>query len=209
MRKLFYLIIGFFLLGFAQLTHPWKLDLDKEDIKIYVRKSDSSSIKEYKAVMEVKSPMDTVLKKILDIKNLKNWSYKTNNSVLIKKLSDTSWVFYIQNNFDWPIKDRDHVSKVVLTRKKKECTIMLSDANNIVKVNPKIIRIKRFRGFWNLKKIDESTTLVTQQLFGDPEANVPAFVINSMLSKAPYETFKVMKYQLENRTKNSVGKNKN
>ena len=82
-------------------------------------------------------------------------------------------------------------------------------ANNVVKENPKIIRIKRFRGFWDLKKIDERTTQVTQQLFGDPQANVPSFIVNSMLSKAPYETFKAMKHQLENRTKNSVGKNKN
>lgn len=209
MRKFLYLFLWFLLLGFVQTPNPWKLDLDKDDVKVYVRKTDSSSIKEYKAVMVVKAPMDTVLKKILDIKNLKTWSYKTNGSTLIKKLSDTSWVFYIQNNFDWPVKDRDHVSKVVLFKKKKECTITLVAANNIVKENPKIIRIKRFRGFWNLKKVDEKSTIVTQQLFGDPEANVPSFIVNSMLSKAPYETFKAMKNQLENRTKNSVGKNKN
>ena len=209
MNKLFCLFLGLVFLGFPQKHRTWQLDINKEGIKVYVRKTDSSAIKEYKAVMKVKAPMDVVLKKILDIKNLKNWSYKTDKSSEVRKLSNTSWIFYIQNDFDWPVKKRDHVSKVVVHKTKKECRVILTPVNNEVKVNPKIIRIKRFKGFWHLEKIDGQNTVVTQQMFGDPEANAPSFIVNSMLSKAPYETFKKMRSQLEEGTKNSVGKNKN
>lgn len=208
MHKLLVIVFCFLFSGFALWQNPWELVVNKEEIKIYVRKSDSSSIKEYRAMMLVKAPMDSVIKKILDVKNLKTWNYKTTNTSLVKKISDTSWVFYMQNDLDWPIKDRDHVSRVVMKKMKKECIITLTPENNLIKENPDFIRVKNFRGIWFLKKIDEKQTQIIQQLYGDPESYVPAFIINSMLTKAPFETFKLMRSQLEKSNK-SVSNSKN
>ncbi|MEO8517245.1 MAG: START domain-containing protein [Flavobacterium sp.] len=208
MHKLFVIVFSFMFCGFVLLPNPWELAVNKDEIKIYVRKSDSTSIKEYKAIMNVKVPMDSVIRKILDVKNLRTWNYKTTKTSLIKKISDTSWVFYMQNDLDWPIKDRDHVSRVVMKRTKKECIITLTPENNLIKENPDFIRIKRFKGIWVLKKIDEKQTQIVQQLYGDPESYVPSFIINSMLTKAPFETFKAMRSQLEKSNK-SVSNYKN
>lgn len=200
MMKLLSCILVIFCFGWFQSKNAWVLDVNKENIKVFVRKSDSSSIKEYRAMMVVKSPLDTVLKTILDIKNLKKWSYKTSVSNQVKKLSDSSWVFYIQNNLDWPIKDRDHVSKVVLKKKKKEYIISLTPANGFVKETPKMVRIKNFKGFWDLKKVDDDHTQVIQQMFGDPQISAPSFIVNGVLSKAPYESFKNLRKILEQKT---------
>lgn len=192
------LLVG---IGFYQSSHPWMVDVNKDNVKVLIRKSDSSSIKEYQAIMTVKSPIDTVLKTILDIKNLKKWSYKTSESYQVKKLSDSSWIFYIRNNLDWPIKDRDHVSKVVLKKKKRDYFIYLNPANTMVKEYPKIIRIKKFKGYWYLKKMDAEHTQIVQQMFGDPEVTAPAFIVNGVLSKAPFETFKNLRKFLEQKEK--------
>ncbi len=208
MYKLVLLVLSFVFFGFAIQQKPWELALNKNEIKVYVRKVDTTNIKEYKAIMNVKSPMDSVINKILDVKNLKNWNYKVKTAVLIKKTSDSSWIFYMQNDFDWPIKDRDHISRVVLQKKKNECVITLTPENKLIKENPNFIRVKNFKGTWVLKKINDKQTQVMQQLLGDPESNVPSFIINSLLVKAPYETFVAMRNQLENPKKGvSISKN--
>lgn len=196
MQKLIFIIcFGFF--GVVVQQRPWGLAVDKDNIKVYTRKTDSASIKEYKVTMVVKSPIDTVLKKVLDIKNLKKWSYRIAESSLVKKINDSTWVFYIHNDVEWPVKDRDHVSKVQLKKKKNEYNIVLTPYNNFVKEKEDIVRLTHFKGVWTLKKIEAHQTQVTQQLYGDPESNIPPFFIKMLIAKAPYHTFKNMKNQLE------------
>lgn len=190
----------FVLFGFVCQQKPWELAVNKEGIKVYTRKTDSTAIKEYKVTTVVKSPIDTVLKKILDIKNLKKWSYRIAESSLVKKMNDSTWIFYIHNDVEWPVKDRDHVSKVQLKKKKDEYTVILMPYNNFVKEKVDIVRLTHFRGVWTLKKIEANQTQVTQQLYGDPESNIPPFFINMMIAKAPFHTFKNMKSQLEAKT---------
>ena len=199
MQKLIY-ILGVVFFGIFYQQKPWDLVVNKDNIKVYTRKTDSTSIKEYKVTMQVKSPIDTVVKKILDIKNLKNWSYRIAESSLVKKINDSTWVFYIHNDVEWPVKDRDHVSKVQFKKKNNEYHILLTPYNNFVKEKENVVRLTRFRGVWTLKKIDAAYTQVTQQLYGDPESNIPPFFINMMIAKAPFQTFKNMKSQLEAKT---------
>ena len=188
------------LFGFLIQQKPWELAVDKEGIKVYTRITDSTSIKEYKVTTVIKSPLDTVLKKILDIKNLKKWSYHIAESALVKKINDSTWIFYIHNDIEWPVKDRDHVSKVQLKKKKEEYNVILTPYNNFVKEKEDVVRLTKFKGMWVLKKLSANQTQVTQQLYGDPESNIPPFFINMMIAKAPFHTFKNMKSQLEART---------
>lgn len=196
MYKLAY-FFSFVLFGFLFQQKPWQLAVNKEGIKVYTRKTDSTSIKEYKVTTVVKSPIDTVLKKILDIKNLKKWSYRIAESSLVKKMNDSTWVFYIHNDVEWPVMDRDHVSKVQLKKKKNEYNMLLTPYNNFVKEKENVVRLTKFKGLWILKKTGPNQTEVTQQLYGDPESNIPSFFINMMIAKAPFHTFKNMKNQLE------------
>lgn len=175
----------------------WELATNSNDIKIYTRKIDSTAFKEYLATTIINAPIDSISKKITDIKKLHLWNYKTTANTILKKPNDSTWVIYMQNNLDWPVKDRDHVSKVVLYKKKTEQFIYLTPENNFLKTKSNLIRIKKFKGFWHLKKITENKTQVSQQMYGNPEGNLPAVLVNTMLTKAPLETFKKLKQQLE------------
>lgn len=197
------IILILFLLfsGFVFPQKSWDLTLNKDGIKVYTRKMDSVAIKEYKVTMQVNVPIDTVLKKVLDIKKLKYWSYRIAESDLVKKINDSTWIFYIHNDVEWPVKDRDHVSKVQLQKRNEVYKVLLTPYNNFVREKKDIVRITKFRGLWTLKKIDSGRTQVTQQLYGDPELNIPPFFINMMIAKAPFYTFKNMKSQLESKAK--------
>ncbi|WP_313806237.1 START domain-containing protein [Flavobacterium sp.] len=185
----------------AQKKSKTELAIDKEGIKIYLTKLDTTPFKEYRAVMTVKANIDTVAKQILDIKSLQKWNYKTRTSELIRKTSDTSWIFYMVHHLGWPVQDRDHVSRVTLTKKANEQTITILPANNIVKEKEGILRLKNFRGFWYLKKISENQTLVIQQVYGNPGGSMPAFMVNMVVTKGPFESFRELRKRVENLNK--------
>nr|MBP8066366.1 hypothetical protein [Flavobacterium sp.] len=87
-----------FAMFFGHSQKKTNLALDKEGIKIYLTKLDTTPFKEYKAIMTVKANIDTVAKQILDIKSLQKWNFKTRKSELIRKVSDTSWIFYMNHH---------------------------------------------------------------------------------------------------------------
>lgn len=177
------------------------LALDKEGIKIYLTQLDTTPFKEYRAVMTVKANIDSVAKQILDIKSLQKWNFKTRKSELIRKVSDTSWIFYMNHQLGWPLQDRDHVSRVTLIKKNKEQTITILPANNVLKEKQGIVRLTNFKGFWYLKKISEQQTLVVQQIYGNPGGNIPAFMVNMVVTKGPFESFKELRKRVENLNK--------
>ncbi len=199
-----YFFSAFFLLFAMFFGHSQKktnLALDKEGIKIYLTKLDTTPFKEYKAIMTVKANIDTVAKQILDIKSLQKWNFKTRKSELIRKVSDTSWIFYMNHHLGWPVQDRDHVSKVTLIKKEFEQTITIFPANNVLKEKEGIIRLTNFKGFWYLKKISDNQTLVMQQIYGNPGGSIPAFMVNMVVTKGPFESFKELRKRVENLNK--------
>lgn len=199
-----YISATLFLLFAVLQGHSQKktnLALDKEGIKIYLTKLDTTPFKEYKAIMTVKANIDSVAKQILDIKSLQKWNFKTRKSELIRKVSDTSWIFYMNHHLGWPIQDRDHVSKVTLIKKEAEQTITIFPANNVLKEKEGIVRLKNFKGYWYLKKISENQTLVMQQIYGNPGGSIPAFMVNMVVTKGPFESFKELRKRVENLNK--------
>lgn len=193
----FFLLIGFF----AYSQKKTELALDKEGIKIYLTKFDTTAFKEYRAVMTVNANVDTVVKQLIDVKNLQKWNFKTRYSELIKKISDTSWYFYMRHHLGWPLQDRDHVSRVTLIRKKNERTILIQPGNRLLKEKSDCVRLTNFKGFWCLKQINPKQTLVIQQVYGDPEGTVPAFMVNMVVTKGPFESFKALRKRVENLNK--------
>lgn len=190
-----------FAMFFGHSQKKTNLALDKEGIKIYLTKLDTTPFKEYRAIMTVKANIDSVAKQILDIKSLQKWNFKTRKSELIRKVSDTSWIFYMNHHLGWPIQDRDHVSKVTLIKKEAEQTITIFPANNVLKEKEGIVRLKNFKGYWYLKKISENQTLVMQQIYGNPGGSIPAFMVNMVVTKGPFESFKELRKRVENLNK--------
>lgn len=182
--------------GYAQTD--WELKKNEDGIQVYTRELGKSSIKEFKVVSVFQTNMSSIIDKITDAENLKNWNYRTTKSKLLERVSDSVFVVYMYNDFPWPIKDRDHVSKLVLL-KESDSTVKINITSLFQKV-PKdnnTIRIEEFSGFWLIEKIDDGVR-VTQQMHGEPKGNVPSVIINATLTKAPFNTLKNLKTVLSN-----------
>ena len=88
-----------------------------------------------------------------------------------------------------------------VNKKEAEQTITIFPANNVLKEKEGIIRLTNFKGFWYLKKISDNQTLVMQQIYGNPGGSIPAFMVNTVVTKGPVESFKELRKRVENLNK--------
>lgn len=198
MKKCCFLLLLFscYLSSYSQSV--WELEKDASGIQVYTRTVSISSIKEYKATTLIKTSLESLVNKILDGEHLKDWNYKTTKSSLLEKKSDNEYLVYMYNDLPWPAKNRDHISELkldVVNSLLTKISIKSSPKKLIEKKG--VIRVVDFSGFWLLEKTKLGVK-VTQQMYGDPGGSLPAFIVNSMLVNAPFNTFKQLKEQLDN-----------
>ncbi|MCF8713417.1 lipid-binding protein [Joostella atrarenae] len=200
MKPLF--VICFLLIVFSSYCQEqeWELKRNTNNIQVYTRELDSTKINEYKAILKVNTSLEKVLEVLTDGNGLKNWNYKTPESELIAKISETEFIVWMQNDLPWPISDRDNISRVTINQISEEVyKIDISPADSTyIKANKNVIRMDNFKGNWLIRNVDKNTVEITQQMYGDPNGNLPAWLINSILTTFPYHSFEKLKGILEN-----------
>ena len=193
------LLCSLFILGsfFSYSQGPWELKKSKNGIKVYVREVPSSKIHEFKAVTLLNADFDEVVDLIKDGDNLKNWNYKTSDSKTIKVISPSERIIWMKNDLPWPVRNRDHVTHMKIERiSEDEVKIwLMPDSSGTVPEKEGLVRIVDFNGYWLVKKVLGQVE-VTHQLFGDPNGKLPTWLLNTLLTKAPYTSFSNMKAQL-------------
>lgn len=174
-------------LSFSQ--NEWDLKKEDSHIKIYTRDASNSALKEFKAVTILDTDSKYILEELLTAPDYYE-DCEPNISYYVKKLNENQHVFYAYKDLPWPIKDRDIIT--LLSVKEINSTtvkLTLESLPNELPEKNKTIRVKKLMGHWLLEEMDGKTK-VTQQLFLNPEGSLPPFIINSLLIKGPYKTFK-------------------
>ncbi|NQY04650.1 MAG: lipid-binding protein [Flavobacteriaceae bacterium] len=168
----------------------WTLKKNGDSIKVFTRETNDLKLKEYKAITYVDTFKENVLSVILDAKNIKDWNYKTSESYLIKKEGDSIHHVYMYNDMPWPVSNRDFISKLTVKYPDEHSIKVLIEPgdSSLVPEKENVIRMKTFEGYW---LIEEKNDLIkiTQQLYGNPEGNLPSFFINTAIVSAPFNTF--------------------
>ncbi|WP_298901282.1 START domain-containing protein [uncultured Psychroserpens sp.] len=169
--------------------NEWTLKKDDDNIKIYTRDAANSNIKEFKAVTTIDTGSKHILDELLTAPDYYE-NCEPNTSYYVKKLNENQHVFYAHKDLPWPIKDRDIITLLTVNKiNSKTIKLTLESLPEELPKKDKTIRVKKLMGHWLLEEV-EGKTKVTQQLFLNPEGSLPSFVVNSLLIKGPYKTFK-------------------
>lgn len=201
MKKIYIKNISFFLLILIPLTiwsqDDWSLSKDSEGIKIWVRNFEDSRYKEYKAVTSIKTTLDKVIQELLTAPRY-NHNCEDGVSHLVKVSDNKDYIFYVKNDFPWPITDRDVVSKLKLNKiSNNKVELSISSASTEVPEVKNILRVRELVGHWLLEE-KNGYVQVTQQLYVNPEGTLPSFITNSLLVLGPFRTFQNLRSTLEN-----------
>ena len=161
----------------------WKLKKEENNIKIFLRKTFEEK-QEYLAETIINKDMNSIYKEIIDYNNSHKWMYKLESSKILDKKNDS--LFYVQFTVEmsWPLKKRDLVSDVKITKNKDLITISLESTPDYIESSDNFIRIDDSKSKWVLSKIDNETTKVSLQSYAIIDG-IPSFIVDMFIVEGP------------------------
>ncbi len=184
----------------------WELAKDEDGIKVYTREVKGAEIKEYKAVMNLKTSLSSLVALLKDVPAYKAWIYTTEKSEALKKINPRESIIYSMNNTPWPISDRDTVfyNSINQDPKRLIVTIKITGKNDYIPEKSNLVRIKTMNGSWRFIPKDNGIVEVNYQMHNDPGGNIPSWFINLVVVKQPFETLmKIKKIIMQDKYQNA------
>ena len=186
-----FLILYLNIISFEGITdniNDWILKKNENNIKVYLRKNEKNT-SEYLAETVIGSDIESILKFILDFDNSYKWMYRLEESKILEKSNDTLFYVYFKMEMGWPLKKRDLVSDVKISREDNIVTVDLTSTPGYIPLDKNLIRIIDSKSTWTLSKIDSNKTKVTLQSYAEID-NIPSFVIDMFILDGPLHSMK-------------------
>ena len=183
MFKYFILFSIFLFLDQKEFPTDWVLKKDKNQIKVYLRNLDYNS-QQYRAETIVEADINSVSSHILDFNNSFKWMYKLKSSKILSKKSDNLFYVYFTVKMNWPLKNRDLVSDVIVSKTENKVIIELNSVPGYVEINPNFERIKDTKSVWKIEYLTKNKTKVSLQSYAVIEG-IPTFISDFFILESP------------------------
>lgn len=186
------------LLAFLSLTSfhrqqngsEWVYEQSKKGIKVFTKKSKWGHLRDAKAVMQVAKTPEQMLKLLTDFDNYHTWMPRCSKSRLLARLSDSEFIVHMHFEAPWPVKDRDCVVRVKITKDAKTGIITLTQTSEpkYLKNQDDVVRIEQLVSTWKLIPKDGGTEIVNEYA-SNPGGNIPDWMVNTESVDQPMQTF--------------------
>ncbi len=161
----------------------------RHNIKAYVKNEDGKSIRSFKVEALFDYPIDVVARLQSDVDNYKRWYFEVLESKLLKKISNTEFIFYLVHNAPVGLADRDVVMKATIepmTSKKPYVIIKMVSLRDYLPTQKPYERMETEDYIIKLTPQGDNKTLLESEGFIDPGATAPSWAVNFIQGKAPY-----------------------
>ena len=180
----YFILFSIFLFSYQkEFPTDWVLKKDKNQIKVYLRNLDYNS-QQYRAETIVESDINSVSSYILDFNNSFKWMYKLKSSKILSKKSDSLFYVYFTIKMNWPLKNRDLVSDVIVSKTENKVIIELNSVPGYVEINPNFERIKDTKSVWKIEYLTKNKTKVSLQSYAVIEG-IPTFISDFFILESP------------------------
>lgn len=191
-----FLMILFVSIVYAQDT--WKLEKDKQGIKVFTRKATKSNIKDSKTELIVKGTPDEVIKEFRNVSNHKMWMHRIGTSELVKKINDNEFYAYYVAKAPWPVTDRDVVAHYNIKKESNgNYVINCVGKPNEIPVKEGRVRVPKLNASWEITANKNGTTKIVYITSSEAGGSIPDWLANSSASDTPFETVAALKSIVE------------
>jgi len=180
----YFILFSIFLFSYQkEFPTDWILKKDKNQIKVYLRNLDYNS-QQYRAETIVEADINSVSSHILDFNNSFKWMYKLKSSKILSKKSDSLFYVYFTIKMNWPLKNRDLVSDVIVSKTENKVIIELNSVPGYVEINPNFERIMDTKSVWEIEYLTKNKTKVSLQSYAVIEG-IPTFISDFFILESP------------------------
>ena len=177
----------------------WTLKKDKNGIRVFSGKNKGFKFNELKVETLFEGKISQLAAVIFDLKNQKNWVYKTVKSELLKTVSATDVFYYTEIEVPWPFNNRDMAVHMTVQQNSqtKVMTIVAKNVDDYLPAKKDKVRIKFSNAIWIATPVSNSQYKVEYRIQFDPGEDVPAWILNLFSTAGPYESFINLKEKLK------------
>ncbi len=182
------LVVAAALAATASPAADWTLGRQEDGITVHTRPVEGSGIDEFRGVIEIDAPAETLVTLLRDSDRFKEWFPNTPESKLLDRNGNVSHQYSVMDA-PWPVSDRDNVLRSVLSRNVESglVEIRLTANPDHYPEQAGRVRVRRAQGLWRFEPLDESRTRVTFQMHLEPGGGVPQWLINARVVATPFE----------------------
>lgn len=168
----------------------WKLSRDQNGIRIYTRHVEGYAIDELRTQVTVNAPMNAVVAAITDADRYSEWIYSCTYSSVLNKISETEQYQYQVNDLPYPFSDRDiaihfKIWQDAQTKKVYTSSVAVAD---YIPAKEGLVRLPVFVGGYEITPLAGGAISINYQVRFDPGGNIPDWLVNMFIVKAPYES---------------------
>lgn len=186
---LFFCVNVMALAGFCQYT--WKLEKDKDGIKVYSAAAVNSSFRTIKVECLIPGTYEKLVAVLNDIPRYSTWIYHSKNARLLKQNSPHDFIYHTVTEMPWPFSNRDAVIHIQVNTQNLPAmlTITGTGESGYFPKTGGMVRVEKYFAHWKVTMPSPQTLAIVYQVEVDPGGSIPAWIANMFVDKGPYETF--------------------
>ena len=192
-----FILIALNIKGYTQPN--WKLAKEKNGIKIFLASVENSKFKNIKVQAVMEGSITKLISILCEVPKMKEWIYKCKQSYLLKQISPTNIFYYNETALPWPVSNRDMIIHLTVIPDSLHHLVRISAVSEPKFIAEKkgLVRIPYSKANWYVvetgNKIDIDYTFEV-----DPGGSLPAWLVNMLADKGPYESFEKLMIKLRN-----------
>lgn len=177
----------------------WELKKNETNIAVYSRKLDNEKFKEIRVVCEINGSIQQLYGILQNVNHHKDWVYGTMDSHLINRKSTDTVYYYSSVNLPWPASNRDLTVQLTFKRDNdgKTLHVRAFGVNNILSEKPGLVRVPYSLGLWDIQTLNNGKIKIDYTFSVNPGGSLPAWLVNMMAVRGPFNTFKNLKELME------------
>lgn len=179
-------------------TQPaWKLVKEKNGIKIFLASVANSKFKSVRVQSIMEGTIFKLINILSNINEAHEWVYKTKTAYFLKRITPYDFLYYTETILPWPASNRDAVIHIIIKPDTVHHAVRISAVSEPKFMAEKngIVRIPYSKASWYVTESGNKINM--DYIFEvDPGGSLPAWLVNMMADKGPYESFEKLMLKL-------------
>lgn len=174
----------------------WRLVKDEAGIQVYLQQIPGSSFQAFRGVTRIRTDMPRLLALQDDVSAACAWIHACSEQKLLKHEGDLSWA-YSRFHTPWPVQPRDSILQVT-TKRAADGSVarLLQGVAGYLPEQKGFVRVSKVEGFWSLTPLGGEVEVI-YQVHSEPGGSVPAWLANSFVVDAPFNTLQGLRQLAE------------
>jgi uncharacterized membrane protein len=168
----------------------WKLEKDKNEVKIWTLETENSNIKSFRAITTIEASISQLAAVLNDVEAYPRWMSDVKKVKILEEVNNNERYYYLQVDAPWPVSNRDNIVHFSLKEDPSTQGFVVSAKGkaDYIPLKEDVVRIQNSMGTWNITQIDYKTSKIVFEYTADPGGELPSWVVNLFIVDGPYTT---------------------